>query len=57
LPELKSLLINYQLDPQFGKVVFFHRYFSLKEDKERLFDPNRPDAVVSSVSEDGRPNL
>jgi hypothetical protein len=55
LPELKSLLVDYQLDPQFG-IVFVHRHFSLDEDKEQVVDLNGPDTVVSSVFRNGRPD-
>src|SRR5579859_3338506 len=54
LPELKSLLIQYGLDPQFG-IVFIHRHFTLSE-SEQVVGPPGPATVVSSIFTHGQPN-
>jgi hypothetical protein len=55
LPELKALLVEYQVEAQFG-IVFIHRHFELKGDDEQVVDLTGPETVVSSVFQNGHPD-
>jgi hypothetical protein len=55
LPELKALLVEYQVEPLFG-IVFIHRHFELEGDDEQVVDLTGPKTVVSSVFQNGRPD-
>lgn len=56
LPELKALLVEYQVEAQFG-IVFIHRHFELKGDEEQVVDLTGHETVVSSVFQNGRPDI
>jgi len=55
LPQLNSLLTNYELESKFG-VVLVHRHFDLVDSEEQVVDLKGPGTVVSSVFKNGRPD-
>jgi hypothetical protein len=54
LTELKALLVDHQVEAQFG-IVFVHRHFTLQE-VEQVVDLTGPGTVVSSVFHNGQPD-
>lgn len=55
LPQLKSLLVKYHLEFDFG-IVLVHRHFNLNNVEEQVVDVKGPGTLVSSVFSRGRPD-